>query len=279
MPLLHAGRFRLRLDRPLVMGIVNVTPDSFAQSGPRVEPGVALAHAERLLDEGADLLDIGAESSRPGAQPVEADEEWRRLQPVLAQAVRWNVPISVDTYRPATMRRALDLGCSLVNDIRGFQEPGAVEAVAGSDAALCVMHMQGRPATMQAAPRYDDVVAEVEGFLRGRCARLREAGVEPCRLLADPGFGFGKTAEHNLALLRALPRLADALGVPLLVGLSRKGLLGVLTGRPVEERLVASVAAALWAAAHGAAVLRVHDVRATRDALAVWRGFDGTARA
>ena len=227
-------------------------------------------------DAGADLLDLGAESSRPGALPVSADDELDRLLPVLDGLVGCGVPISVDTYKPEVMRAALRHGASMINDIYGLRMPGAVEAVAGSDCAICLMHMQGEPLTMQRQPAYGDVVAEVRLFLRRRVQAARAAGISDDRLLLDPGFGFGKTLQHNLELLRGLDRLAGD-GLPVLAGLSRKSMLGAITGRPLGERLAASIAAAVLAVERGARILRVHDVTETRDALAVWQAMDGAA--
>lgn len=265
---LSAGRFRITLDRPLIMGVVNITPDSFSDGGRYFSVVDAVDHARLLLEEGADILDIGGESSRPGAEAVSADEEISRTIPVIEALQDVEVPLSIDTAKPAVMRAALAAGASMVNDIDALQTPGALEAVAASDAAVCLMHMQGRPRTMQQAPQYADVVAEVKRFLAGRAAAAAAAGVAPEQIVLDPGFGFGKTVEHNLELLRHLNEFT-ALGYPLLAGLSRKSTLGAITGRAVGDRLHASVAAALLAAERGAAILRVHDVAATRDALAV----------
>ena len=266
---LACGRFRLDLGRPLVMGVVNVTPDSFSDGGFYLDPVEAIAHARRLIDEGADLLDIGGESSRPGAPGVPADEESRRVLPVLRGLRDASVPLAVDTVKPEVMRAALAEGAAMINDISALRAPGALEAVAGSDAGVCLMHMQGEPRTMQKAPHYVDVVAEVGAFLRGRAAAAEAAGIARERIVVDPGFGFGKTPAHNLELLRRLRELA-ALGYPLLAGLSRKSTLGAITGRPPAERAAASVAAALLAVEGGARIVRVHDVAATKDALAVW---------
>ena len=264
---LRCGRFRLPLQRPLIMGVVNITPDSFSDGGRFFDPPAAVAHARALAEEGADLIDLGAESSRPGAEAtVSADEELRRLRPVLL-GLR-DLPLSVDTVKPEVMRVALAEGAAMINDINALRAPGALDAVAAADAAVCLMHMQGSPGTMQQNPRYADVVAAVKAFLRERIDSARAAGIAPERLLIDPGFGFGKTLEHNLELLRRLREFAE-LGVPLLAGWSRKSSLGQITGRPADERLAASIAAALIAAQNGAAILRVHDVAATRDALAV----------
>lgn len=275
---LQCGRFELTLERPLVMGVLNITPDSFYEPSRQQRADAAIARAHELVAEGADLLDIGAESTRPGAQPVSDAEEWRRLAPVLEALRGLAVPLSVDTRRASTMRRALDLGADMINDVSGFADPQAIAAVAPTPAALCVMHMTGDPRTMQDDPSYLDVVGEIGAWLGARLAALAAAGVARERLVLDPGIGFGKRLGHNLALLRALPQLADAAGralapagrLPVLVGLSRKSLVGELTGRPPEARLAGSLAAAIAAVARGAAIVRVHDVAATRDALAVW---------
>jgi dihydropteroate synthase len=257
------------LDRPRVMGIVNVTADSFSDGGRYLDPARAIDHALRLRDEGADLVDIGGESTRPGAEPVPLEEELRRVIPVVEALVRESVAVSVDTMKPEVMRAAAAAGCAMLNDVNAFRAEGALEAVAPAPVALCVMHMQGTPATMQAAPHYEDVVAEVSSFLRLRAAALEAAGVARARIAIDPGFGFGKTVAHNVALFRALPALA-AMGYPIVAGLSRKRTLGDFTGRPVEDRLAASVAAALLAVQNGAGIVRVHDVKETVDAIKVW---------
>ena len=261
---LCCGKFQLPLDRPLIMGVVNVTPDSFSDGGKYIELKHALTHARALIAEGADLLDIGGESTRPGAAPVSLEEERRRVLPVLEALLSANIPLSVDTQKPELMHEAAAAGAAMINDVNGFEAADALQAVSGSDCAICIMHKQGQPQTMQQSPQYRDVVAEVDGYLRGRVAAAEAAGI-----VVDPGFGFGKTLEHNLALLRELNRVAAA-GVPVLAGLSRKSMIGALTGREVGDRVFGSVAAALIAAQHGAAILRVHDVAATRDALAVW---------
>jgi dihydropteroate synthase len=266
---LHCGRHRIDLARPVVMGILNVTPDSFSDGGRFHEPAAALERARQLVEEGASIVDVGGESTRPGAKPVATDEELRRVLPVFERlAASLPVPLSVDTRKPEVMRAALAAGASLVNDVSALAAPGALEAVAASDAAVCLMHMQGEPGSMQAAPRYDDVVAEVRAFLRGRAAACARAGIGRERLVVDPGFGFGKTLEHNLALLAGLPELA-ADGLPVLAGLSRKRMIGALTGRTEGERLAGSLAAAAVAAINGARIIRAHDVGATVDALAV----------
>lgn len=263
-------RFRIDLSRPQVMGIVNVTPDSFSDGGRHADTARALAHCERLVKEGADILDIGGESTRPGAAPVTLDEELQRVLPVLEGASKLGVPVSVDTVKPEVMQRALEQGADIVNDINALRLPGALEVVAGHpDCGVCLMHMRGDPATMQQRPAYDDVVAEVSDFLRERAQAVQARGVATERIVLDPGIGFGKSVEHNLELMRRQRELL-ALGHPLLLGWSRKSTLGALTGRPVEERLAASVAAALASVQLGARIVRVHDVAPTVDALKVW---------
>ena len=271
--MLRCGRFQLPLTSPLLMGIVNLTPDSFSGDGMVSDTATAIAHARRQIEAGADLLDIGAESSRPGAVPTTEDEELRRLLPVLAALGDCGVPISVDTYKPAVMRAALANGASMINDIYALRMPGALAAVADSDCAICLMHMQGAPLTMQDQPLYADVASEVRAFLHSRVGAARAAGIASDRLLLDPGFGFGKTLEHNLALLRRFSDLSFE-GLPLLAGVSRKSMLGAITARPVGQRLAASLAAALLAAQRGARILRVHDVAETRDVLAVWHAVN-----
>ena len=268
MSVLHCGRFRLPLDRPLVMGIVNLTPDSFSGDGTGGDVARAIRHARHQLDAGADILDIGAESSRPGAIPTPEVEELRRLIPVLREVSGWGVPVSVDTYKPAVMRAALQAGATMINDISALIYPGAIDIVAASDCAVCLMHMAGEPGTMQQAPCYDDVVGEVRAFLEARVNLCRAAGIADSRVVLDPGLGFGKTLAHNLALFRALTATGVD-GLPVLIGASRKTMLGAITGRPVEGRMAASIAAALLAAQKGAKILRVHDVAETIDALAV----------
>ena len=256
------------------MGIINVTPDSFSDGGRYVQRDAALAHAQQLIAEGADLLDIGGESTRPGAQPVSVQEEIDRVIPVLEGLRGAPVPLSIDTRRAEVMRVALAAGASLVNDVAALREPGALEAVAASGAAVCLMHMQGQPQTMQAQPEYRDVVSEVRAFLAARIAAVEVAGVSRERIVADPGFGFGKSLGHNLVLLRDLAAFRE-LGVPILAGLSRKSMLGALTGQDAEHRLPASLAAALIAVQKGASIVRVHDVRATVDALKILRAVNG----
>jgi len=264
----------LSLSRPLIMGIVNVTPDSFSDGGQHPTYGTALAHALRLVEEGADILDIGGESTRPGAADVTPDEELERVVPLVDSLAREGVPLSVDTSKPEVMRAAIGAGAAIINDVRALQAPGAVDAVADSDCGVVLMHMQGMPRTMQMAPRYEDVVAEIRVFLRERLGALEAAGVSPERIALDPGFGFGKTVEHNFTLLRELQRFTS-LGCPVVAGLSRKSMLGAVTGRAVGERATASVVGAVLAAERGARVLRVHDVAATRDGLRVWEAMQG----
>lgn len=267
-------RHAIDLSRPRVMGIVNVTPDSFADGGAHATTRTALTYCEQLVRDGADMLDIGGESSRPGATRVSAADELARVLPVLRAALTLGVPVSVDTCKPEVMREALALGADVVNDIRALQAPGALEVVAAHSACgVCLMHMKGDPVSMQRDVHYDDVVAEVADFLAGRALELTQRGVAHDRIVLDPGIGFGKRAEHNLELLRRQRDLLS-LGHPLLVGWSRKSTLGTLTGRAVGDRLAASVAAALAAVDRGAAIVRVHDVAATVDALKVWRACE-----
>ena len=265
---LYCGRRTLELDRPAVMGVVNLSPDSFSGDGRGAAPAAAISHAEAQIAAGADIIDLGAESSRPGALPLPLDDELARLLPVLRALRDCPVPVSVDTYKPEVMRVALDAGASIINDIYGFRQPGAFEAVRGHDCALCFMHMQGEPLGMQVSPQYHDVYEEVRTFLLRRIDHAKAVGISPGRCWIDPGFGFGKTLEHNVLLFRSLKPLV-ALGYPLLVGVSRKSMLGALTGRPVEQRMPASVVAAAIAANAGAAVVRVHDVAATLDGIRV----------
>lgn len=267
--MLRCGKFELSLERPLLMGIVNLTPDSFSGDGLASDTARAIAHARAQIEAGADLLDLGAESSRPGAIPTSLDDELRRLLPVLEALDGCGVPISVDTYKPEVMRAAIAQGAAMINDIYALRMPGALEALAQSDCAVCLMHMQGEPLTMQQSPVYTNVVAEVRDFLGTRAATAIAAGIARDRLVLDPGFGFGKAVEHNLQLLHDFPALSPE-GLPVLAGMSRKSMLGTLTGREVGDRLPASLAAALLAAQRGAAILRVHDVAATRDVLNVW---------
>ncbi len=275
-PAFSCGAYTFALTRPLVMGILNVTPDSFSDGGRFVDREHALAHARRMRDDGADLIDIGGESSRPGAAPVSESEELDRVLPLVEALARAGFPLAVDTRKPAVMRAAAAAGAAMINDIEALTAPGALEACAQSGVGVCLMHMQREPRTMQAAPDYGDVVAEVLAFLETRAQACQAAGIARERIAIDPGFGFGKTLAHNLALLRSMGTFA-ATGYPVVAGLSRKSSLGAITGRSVDERMPASVAAALAAVARGAAIVRVHDVRETVDALRVWHAVEGKA--
>jgi dihydropteroate synthase len=270
---LRCGRFTIGLTRPLLMGVVNVTPDSFSDGGRFLESEPAVALGKELARQGADILDIGGESTRPGAHPLSVAQELDRVLPVLEGLRGLQLPLSVDTYKPEVMRAALAAGASMINDINALQSEAALETAAASDCAVCLMHMQGAPQTMQQDPHYDNVVSEVREFLARRIAVCERAGIFRSRILIDPGFGFGKRPSHNLELLRNLSELAE-LGVPVLVGLSRKSTLGRIINRPVEQRTIASVAAALLAVQRGAAVVRVHDVAQTRDALRILRAVE-----
>ena len=266
---LHCGRHRLDLGKPVVMGILNVTPDSFSDGGRYASLPAALARAESMVEEGASIIDVGGESTRPGAAEVPVDEELRRVLPVIESlASRVAVPLSVDTRKPEVMRAAIAAGASMINDVSALTAPGALEAVAGSDVAVCLMHMQGVPETMQQDPRYGDVLAEVRGFLRERAARCVAGGIGRERIVVDPGFGFGKTLEHNLTLLRGLSRIASD-GLPVLAGLSRKCMIAQIAGRDDSDRLYGSLALATLAARHGARIVRAHDVGATVAALQI----------
>ncbi|WP_028453124.1 dihydropteroate synthase [Chitinilyticum aquatile] len=269
MSVLQCGRFRLTLDRPLVMGIVNVTPDSFSDGGCFADRERAIAHAYALIEQGADILDIGGESTRPGAVQVPEQEEIDRVLPVLEGLHGANVPLSIDTRKPAVMRAALASGVDLVNDIAALEGGGALELLAQYPAAVCLMHKQGEPQTMQSAPQYGNVADEVAGYLLGRYKLCGLHGITHDRILLDPGFGFGKDFGHNRQLFVALPELVKRLPAPLLVGVSRKRMLGDITGRDVAQRMPASITAAVLAAQAGAAVVRVHDVNETVDALKV----------
>jgi dihydropteroate synthase len=269
---LNCGGVNLGLERPRVMGILNVTPDSFSDGGLFVDRDKALDHARRMIAAGADIVDIGGESTRPGALPVPEDEELERVIPLVEALAREGLRVCVDTVKPTVMRAALASGAAMINDVRALREPGAVDAVAASGAAVCLMHMQGEPRTMQADPHYADVVTEVRDFLLERAHACEAAGIARDRIVIDPGFGFGKTVAHNLALLRSLD-VFTATGYPVLVGISRKSTLGSITGRAVDDRAAASVAAALAAVERGAAIVRVHDVRETVDALKVWQAI------
>lgn len=271
----QSGRFNIDLSQPKIMGIVNLTPDSFSDGGTYSQnTRTALHHAEQLLREGADILDIGGESTRPGADYVPPETEWVRVAPVLKELASWNVPVSLDTRRTAVMRRALEQGgADIINDVSALGDDGAVELLAQQPATgICLMHMQGMPATMQNNPKYQDVVAEVARYLNGRAAICTAAGIASGRIVLDPGFGFGKNLQHNTALMRSLHSLIRQTGLPLLVGVSRKRMIGELTGEAdAAARIHGSVAAALAALARGAQILRVHDVKATADAVRVWQ--------
>ncbi|TRZ92102.1 MAG: dihydropteroate synthase [Rhodocyclaceae bacterium] len=269
----HCGRFVLNAERPLVMGIVNLSDDSFSGDGLHGDVVAAIAQGRRMIDEGAHILDIGAESSRPGAMPVPAQQEIDRLLPVIEALRDCGAPLSIDTVKTEVMRFALAAGVDMINDINALRAPGALGLVAAGNAGVCLMHMQGDPGTMQADPHYIDIVAEVAEFLAERVAAAEAAGIALNRIAVDPGFGFGKTLEHNIALLRRLGELVVP-GLPLLVGLSRKSVLGLLTGRAAPERTYAGVAANVLAVERGARIVRVHDVAATRDALAVLQAVE-----
>lgn len=274
----QAGRFEIGLDKPKIMGIVNLTPDSFSDGGAYSQNAqTALAHAERLLKEGADILDIGGESTRPGAEDyVSPEEEWARVESVLAEVAGWGVPVSLDTRRTVVMEKALALGgIDIINDVAALTDEGAVELLARqTDTGICLMHMQGLPENMQINPKYQDVVGEVARYLKARAAECIAAGIAPQRITLDPGFCFGKTLQHNIALMRHLPELMAETGFPLLIGVSRKSMIGELTGEAdAAERVHGSVAAALASVARGAQIVRVHDVKATADALKAWEAL------
>jgi dihydropteroate synthase len=262
------GRFQLDLSKPAVMGIVNVTPDSFSDGGKFNTIDKAVSHAMQLVADGADILDIGGESTRPGAIPVPLDEELKRVIPVIKALAQAGVPLSIDTYKPAVMRAAIDAGVDMVNDVCALQEPDALEIVAASHVGICLMHMQGRPQTMQLDPQYQDVIAEVSDFLSARLNAAEQAGIARERIVLDPGFGFGKKTSHNLTMLNQLSSL-QSLGLPLLIGLSRKSVLGQVVGASVDERVHASIAASVVSVMKGANIVRVHDVKPTVDALKV----------
>jgi dihydropteroate synthase len=266
---LRCGPHTLDLSQPIVMGILNITPDSFSDGGRFIDSSQALDHAQRLMEAGAGIIDVGGESTRPGAADVSEEEELRRIIPVIdALASRFSVPISVDTSKAAVMSAAVEAGATLINDVRALREPGALEAAARTDAAVCLMHMQGQPRSMQLEPQYEDVLAEVKAFLLERAAACEAAGIARDRLVIDPGIGFGKRLQHNLALLAHLPALVEP-GLPVLVGVSRKSMFQALLGRPVDQRVAGGVAVATAAVLAGAAILRVHDVAETVDAVKV----------
>jgi dihydropteroate synthase len=267
-------RFDLDVTHPLVMGIVNVTPDSFSDGGLIASSAGAISHAETLVEEGAHILDVGGESTRPGATSLSADEEWQRIGPVLKQVVKWDIPVSVDTYHPQTMQKALDLGVDIVNDVWAFRQKGALQAVASSRCGLCMMHMHGEPATMQLHPMVGNVMAELNVFFQTQLALMDEAGIELSRVVLDPGIGFGKSVEQNFEILRKQSLLLH-FGQPLMVGWSNKSSLGAVSGLPVDQRLVPSVVAAVLAVERGARILRVHAVAKTVAALSVWKAEAG----
>ena len=271
---LLCGRYRLPVAganfRPLVMGILNVTPDSFSDGGQFASLDLAITHAEQMIADGVDIIDIGGESTRPGAATVSVDEELRRIMPLVYALRDCGKPLSVDTRRPEVMREVIQAGVDMINDVEGFRAEGALRLLSESDCALCIMHMQGKPQTMQHTPHYDDVVAEVGEFLLERAAAAARVGIDRRRLCIDPGFGFGKNLSHNLTLLRQLGDVQATVGLPVLAGLSRKSMIGTLTGRPAEQRLAGSIGAALAAIVQGARIVRVHDVAETVDAIKVW---------
>ena len=269
--MLTLGRHRLPLDRPLVMGVLNVTSDSFSDGGRFLDQSAALDHARKMIDDGAAIIDVGGESTRPGAAPTPEDEELDRVVPLIEKIAAHGVPISADTRKPAVMRAAIAAGAAMINDVSALRTPGALDVVAGAETpvAVCLMHMQGEPATMQQSAVYGAVDYEVKTFLAERASACEAAGIARDRIVIDPGFGFGKTVEHNLTLLRRLSEIVT-LGYPVVVGLSRKSTIGALTGRDAGERTAGSIAAALAAVARGAKIVRAHDVRETVDALKVW---------
>ena len=269
---ISAGTYLLPTSRPLVMGIVNVTPDSFSDGGRYLDRDAAVAHALRLIDDGADILDIGGESTRPGAAPASLEEELDRVMPVIEALASCGTPLSIDTQKPEVMAEAIRAGVSMVNDVNALRVAGAMEICARSHVAVCLMHMQGAPGSMQSRPTYVDVVAEVRAFLLQRAVSCVDAGIGQNRIILDPGIGFGKSLEHNLALLRAVEQFGEN-GFPIMVGISRKSMFNALLGRAANDRLVPSVVAGVLAAQQGAAILRVHDVRETCDALRVWQAL------
>jgi len=284
-PFLECGRYRFSMKvahtnamrtvfKPLVMGILNVTPDSFSDGGKFQSLDHAITHAEQMIEDGVDIIDIGGESSRPGAKPLPLDEELKRVIPLIYALRDCGKPISIDTYKPEVMREAIIAGADMINDIRGFDSAQARAVVADSDVGLCVMHMQKSPETMQEQPSYQDVTQDVIAFLRARCDQLVAEGVERNRISIDPGFGFGKTLEHNIDLLQNINLMQEEIGLPVLAGMSRKTMIGAITGKPVEQRMAGSLAAALAAMAQGARILRVHDVAETVDAIRIWHAFN-----
>ncbi|MFZ6640307.1 dihydropteroate synthase [Undibacterium sp. TC4M20W] len=274
MKYFQCGRFRYPLSgaqsRTLVMGVLNITPDSFSDGGKYLNLESAIAHAEQMIEDGVDIIDIGGESSRPGSAPLPLDEELSRVMPVIYALRDCGKPLSIDTYKPQVMREALIAGVDMINDIQGFRSPESIAAVQNAEAALCVMHMQNTPEDMQVSPEYIDVNQDVKTFLRDRLTALTDAGIEANRICLDPGFGFGKTLEHNTAMFKHLPQFQQELGLPVLVGVSRKSMIGGLTGRAAPERMAGSIAAALLAKQMGANIIRVHDVAETVDAYKIW---------
>ena len=267
-------RFELDLTYPLVMGIVNVTPDSFSDGGHYANSVAAISHAETLVEEGAHILDLGAESTRPGATSLNADQEWQRLEPVLKQVMKWDIPVSVDTYHPQTMQKALDLGVDIINDVWAFRQTGALQAVASSGCGMCVMHMHGEPETMQLHPMTGSVMDALNVFFQRQLALIDEAGIDQCRVVLDPGIGFGKSVDQNFEILRKQSVLLH-LRRPIMVGWSNKSSLGAVSGLPVDQRLVPSVVAAVLAVEREARILRVHAVAQTVAALSVWKADAG----
>lgn len=282
MQIFDCGRYSFKLGggrRPLVMGILNITPDSFSDGGRYSRLDAALSHAETMMSEGVDIIDIGGESSRPGAPALSLQEEMDRVMPVIFALRDCGKAISLDTYKPELMREAIQAGVDMINDIRGFASEQAIAAVAGKEIAVCAMHMQGQPQTMQDQPEYDDVYAEVKAFLQQRLSALQDAGLDKRQICLDPGFGFGKSQIHNEALFRSVNRLQQELTLPVLVGVSRKSMLGNIVGRPANQRLAASLAAAMLAAQQGASLIRVHDVAETMDALKILQQLSDSPRA
>ena len=274
MKVFQCGRTRFALEgaefRPLVMGILNITPDSFSDGGKYFSLSSALKHAEDMIADGVDIIDIGAESSRPGSEPVSLQEELDRIMPVIEALKECGRPLSIDTYKPEVMTEAITVGADMINDICGFQSEASLKAVSGSSCGLCVMHMQGEPQTMQDNPRYGNVTLEVTEFLKEQVDRMKKAGIARDRMCIDPGFGFGKSLEDNIILLKHIDFMREKLDLPVLAGLSRKSVVAKLTGKPVEKRLAGNLAIALSAVEHGAAIVRVHEVAETVDALKVW---------
>lgn len=271
----ECGRYRFPLvgekSKPLVMGILNVTPDSFSDGGQFNSLDGVISHAEQMIQDGVDIIDIGGESSRPGAQPLSLDEELTRLMPVIYALRDCGKPLSIDTYKPAVMREAILAGVDMINDIMGFRSAESINAVIDGNVGLCIMHMQSTPTDMQVKPNYENVNEEVMGFLRHRVADCEQAGISRNRICIDPGFGFGKTLEHNISMFQHILEYQSELGLPLLAGVSRKSMIGEITGKPIERRLAGSLAGALAALAQGAKIVRVHDVAETVDAIKVWQ--------